>query len=247
MVRYYERGGKIMDHDEVVRQRLTERYLLAELDSDAREQFEEHFFECPECALDVRAGTQFVAGTKVVLTEGSETSVPQKVAAGKEDGRGWFAWLRSGWLKPGWLSPAFALPALVLLLSVIGYQNLVAYPKMRTALMQPRILPWAAVAVGTWGSSGPTISATAGQGFLLFVRIPPDGNYVRYVADLYDPAGRLECSLNIPAVAGKDQWPVLVPGANREAGSYRISVRGLTAAGESKDLGGSSFTLEIQK
>jgi hypothetical protein len=231
-----------MNHNEVVRQKLTERYLLAELDRDARDQFEEHFFECPECALDVGAAAQFVAGTRVVLAERSEASVAQKDAVRDAAGEGWFSWLR-----PAWLKPAFALPALAVLLCVIGYQNFVTFPKLRNALSRPQTLPWAAVAVGTWGSPVPTITVPAGNAFLLFVRIPPDGDYVRYTADLYNPAGRLEYSLNIPAAVGKDQWPVLVPGANREAGNYRISVRGFTAAGETKDLGGTSFALEIQK
>ena len=58
-----------MDHDVVVRQKLTERYLLDELDPPARDEFEEHFFDCKECALDVRAGALFVEQSKVVLAE----------------------------------------------------------------------------------------------------------------------------------------------------------------------------------
>ncbi len=236
-----------MNHNEVVRQKLTERYLLAELDPDSREQFEEHFFECPECALDVQAGAHFVDGTRVVLADSSETVVPQRPAVSDAAGRGWFSRMKLSWLNPALFRPAFALPTLALLLGIIGYQNLVTYPNLLNALHQPRTLPWAAVVVGTWGSSSSAISVPAGSPFLLFVRIPPDAAYIRYTADLYNPAGRLECSLNIPAATGKDQWPVLVPGANRESGNYRISVRGITAAGEAKDLGGTAFTLEIQK
>jgi len=54
------RGNLIMDHTAVVRDKMTERYLLNELDSDLRDQFEEHYFDCQECALDVSAGAQFV-------------------------------------------------------------------------------------------------------------------------------------------------------------------------------------------
>jgi len=236
-----KRGKEAMNHDEVVRQKLTEKYLLAELDPDARDQFEEHFFECAECALDVRAGTEFVASSRIVLAQSFEASVPQRAAVRDAGGRDWFAWLKGTWLRP-----AFAMLSFALLLCVIGYQNLIVYPRLRTA-STAQALPWAAVAVGTWGSSGPTVSVPAGNAFLLFVRIPPDGNYVRYTADLYNPAGRLEYSLNIPAAVGKDQWPVLVPGTDREAGNYRMAVRGVTAAGEIKDVGGTSFTLEFQK
>jgi hypothetical protein len=34
-----------MDHEVVVRQQMTERYLLDELDPHERAEFEEHFFE----------------------------------------------------------------------------------------------------------------------------------------------------------------------------------------------------------
>jgi hypothetical protein len=227
-----------MDHDVVVRQKMTERYLLGELDPDARHEFEEHFFDCPDCAVDVRAGALFVEQSKIVLGE-----KPQPVPAGLPERVPIRA--RPGWLT--WLRPAFAAPLMVLLLAVIGYQNLVTVPQLRQTMNSPRVLPFAAVNVGTWGPGGPVIPARPGEGFLLFVRIPPDGAYSRYLAELYNPAGKLEWSLTIPASSAQDQWPVHVPGANREAGSYFLVVRGLTAAGESKEVGRASFELQIQK
>lgn len=225
-----------MNHNEVVRQKLTERYLLHELDGEARDAFEEHFFECSECAVDVRAGSEFVESSKVVLAQPSEELAPARSAPRRPASHGWFGWLR----------PGFAAGALAILIAVVGYQNLVTLPRLQGMLHRPQTLPWAAVAVGTWGSSGPTIQVQQGKGFLLFVRIPPDGTYARYIADLYNPAGGLECSLTIPATSIKDQWPVVVPGANRETGNYRISVRGVTPSGETKDLGSAPFTLQTQ-
>jgi hypothetical protein len=227
-----------MDHDVVVRLKMTERYLLGELDPNARDEFEEHFFDCPDCALDVRAGALFVEQSKVVLAEESEpVSAGSPVTAPIPARPGWFAWLR----------PAFAAPVMVLLLAVIGYQNLVTYPHLQQALNNPRVLAWASVNVGTWGSGGPVISTHPGEGFLLFVRIPPDGSYSRHTADLYNPAGKLEWSLTIPASSTQDQWPVQVPRANRTAGSYILVVRGITAVGESKEVGRASFELQVLK
>ncbi len=235
-----------MDHDVVVRQHMTERYLLDELEPQARDEFEEHFFGCPDCALDVRAGAMFVEQSKIALAEKSEP-VPAglPVNAPVPAQPGWLAGLGAG-LRP-MLRPAFAVPVLALLLAVIGYQNLVTYPHLQQALNIPQVLPWAPVNVGTYGSEGPVITAHPGQGFLLFVRIPPEGGYSHYTAELYNPAGKLEWSLTIPATAAQDQWPVQVPGANREAGNYTLTVRGVTAAGESKDVGRTSFELQIQK
>ena len=96
-------------------------------------------------------------------------------------------------------------------------------------------------------TAGPAITVQHGKGFLLFVRIPPEGQYARYTADLYNSAGRLECSLTTPAGSVEDQWPVFIPGANLEEGNHRISLHGVSASGEIKDLGSAPFTLQITK
>jgi polyribonucleotide nucleotidyltransferase len=144
------------------------------------------------------------------------------------------------------LGPGYAMAAMAILAFVIGYQNLVTVPKMKGALQNPHVMPWASENVGTWGASGPTIGIPPGQSFLLFVRIPPEEGYARYTADLYNPSGKLEWSLTFPATAGQDQWPMQVPGTDRQAGTYTLKVRGNTAAGESRDLGRTSFDLQIQ-
>lgn len=223
-----------MDHELVARQKMTERYLLNELDSETRNEFEEHFFDCPECALDVRAGSAFVEHSKLVLAESlAEAPSPAPVPTGD----GWFAWLR----------PAFAAPALAILLAVIGYQNLVTYPGMKPALRAPQVLPWASINIGTYGATVPEITTAPGKGFLIFVRIPSESGYSQYTADLYNPAGRLEWSLTIPATTSQDQWPVAVPGSDRQAGTYTLVVRGTTTAGESREVGKGSFELQVQK
>jgi Putative zinc-finger len=232
-----------MDHDMVVRQKMTERYLLDELDPAARDEFEEHFFDCKACALDIHTGALFVEQSKVVLAE-----KPEPVAAALPPTASvpaiprWLAWFR----------PAVVVPVMVLLLAVIGYQNLIIYPQLEQAFNSPQVLPWASVNVGTYGSEGPVITTRREEGFLLFVRIPPESGYSHYTAELYNPAGKLEWSLTIPVASVKetsaqDQWPVQVPGANRETGNYTLKVRGITAAGESKEVGRASFELQIQK
>jgi hypothetical protein len=223
-----------MDHEVVARQKITERYLLNELDSETRDQFEEHFFDCSACAFDVRAGSAFVEQSKVVLAEGpAEAPLAAPVPA------------KSGWLA--WLRPAFAVPALALLLAVVGYQNLVTYPRMKQALDHPQVLPWTSINIGTLGATEPEITTAPGKGFLVFVRIPPQSGYSRYTADLYNPAGKLEWSLTFPATATQDQWPVAVPGADRQAGTYTLVVHGTATDGISKEVGQGSFELQIQK
>jgi hypothetical protein len=223
-----------MDHDLVVRQKMTERYLLGELDDREKDEFEEHFFDCPECALDVRAASAFVEQSKTVLAEKPEKA---DVPVHTPPQAGWLAWLR----------PAFAVPVFALLLMVIGYQNLVTYPQLKEAVNRPQVLPWRSINIGTRGANTPVIAVPRGGSFLLFVNIPPDSHYSGYIADLYNPEGTLEWSLTIPATAAQDQYPVQVPGANRPAGNYTLAVRGVAPAGGSTEIGRASFELQVQK
>jgi hypothetical protein len=227
-----------MDHEVVVRQKLTERYLLNELDSEARDQFEEHYFDCPTCALDVRAGSTFVDQTKAVLaaTRESENAFRIKPAPAPP---------RPNWLT--WLRPAFAAPALAVLLAVAGYQNLVTIPKMAQAVNNPQVLPWVSVNVGAFGDAAPQITAAPGKGFLMFVRVPPQGGYSQRTADLYDPAGKREWSVPIPETVSQGQMTVSVPGADRQPGSYTVVLHGITASGVTEELGRGTFELQILK
>jgi len=230
-----------MDHAVVARQKMAERYLLDELEPEVRDEFEEHFFDCPVCAQDMCAGADFVQHSKIVLAEKTapvpirtHASAPAKPVGSGGLTSGWFAWFR----------PAFAMPVMALLLAVIGYQNLVMFPNSNA---RAHVLPWASITAGTWGVTGTSIAVPEKSGFLLFVRIPQSGPYTGYIADLYNPQGKLEWSLPLQATPGQDEWSIQIPAGNREAGTYRLSVHGTTTTGESKDLGSASFELQIQK
>src|SRR5262249_11424648 len=64
-----------MDHETSVRMKAPERYILGELTGADRDSFEEHFFECPECAEDVRALTVFRANARAIFQDGDTTPV----------------------------------------------------------------------------------------------------------------------------------------------------------------------------
>jgi len=222
-----------MDHDEVVRHQMAEKYLLNELESADREAFEQHFFDCPDCAADVHAGALFVDHSKIVL---AETAEAQNEPVPSRPQPGWFAWFR----------PAFALPAMALLLVVLGYQNLVTIPHLSRQLNTPRVLPFAVVNVGAYGAEAPAIMIHPGEGFLIFARIPQDGAFVRYSAELHDPASQSEWSIAFPARVGQDEYPLQVPGKDWKSGRYALAVFGLTAGGESKEIGKAPVEVQVQ-
>lgn len=225
-----------MDHNEAVQQKATERYLLNELDPEVRDQFEEHLFECQECAVDLRAAAMFVEQSKIVLAE--EPSVaPARVPVPHQEKAGWLAWLR----------PAFAVPVLALLLAVIGYQNFVTYPHLMEASNRPQMGPWASINVGTRGATTTMVKAHRGEDFDLLVSIPPDALYASYSLDLYTPAGKLQWSLQIPATSPDDTRSIHVPGNRLESGTYKVEVTGVSATGQSSSLGTYPVELQVQK
>jgi hypothetical protein len=230
-----------MDHDVVVREKMTEKYLLEELEPKLKDEFEEHFFDCPECALDVRAASEFVSGSKIVLVKSPEpVPVHAAIPAPPPFNRGWFA---SGWFA--WLRPAIAVPVFALLLAVIGYQNLVTLPQLMQMVNKPQVLPATTVSLLTYGANAAPLVVHPGEGFLLNVIVPPGHRYQAYKVDLYTPAGGVE---SVPISASPDDtWPIRFPGGNLQSGAYKLTVHGVTASGQNVEIGSSSFQLQVQK
>ena len=64
-----------MNHDEAVQSMTAEKYLLNELSPEVRDQFEEHFFGCTDCANDLRAGSYPAQTTRRRLKDEREVNV----------------------------------------------------------------------------------------------------------------------------------------------------------------------------
>ena len=215
-----------MKHDEAIRLMGAEQYFLNELSPELREQFEEHFFDCPECAADVRASLLFIEHSKAILA--ADATVSQAVAASRPEKQSWWAWLR----------PALAMPVLAVLLAVIAYQN---WPSPRT----PQVLPAAYLTIGSRGASVPSISPRPDQGFLLRVSVPPETGYSSYSAEIYAPNGKMQPSVKLPNSQDTDNYFIQVPPGHYNDGTYSVAIRGVRPDGSSEELGRSSFELHI--
>lgn len=112
-----------MDHQEALRLQAAEKYALGDLPTGVREQYEEHYFDCPECAQDLKALATFLTASREVLEEGRRSSeIPARVSGAEQrtDRMGWFRWL----------TPAITVPTMAALLVIIVYQNAVMIPAM---------------------------------------------------------------------------------------------------------------------
>jgi hypothetical protein len=214
-----------MNHDEAIRLKAAEKYLLDELNAELRDQYEDHYFGCAECAQEVRTGAVFIDNARDVLGSGSVAELGAKHLPARSGGW-WTALLR----------PAFAIPALALVLLVAGYQNAVTIPHLKTALSQSDVaqtLPSFSLISGNSRGGAPlAISIPAGKPFSLFVDIPPKGSYASYVCEFQTESGTPELSLNISADEAKRTVQLLIPAGRLASGKHVLVVRGLDSQGK---------------
>jgi hypothetical protein len=126
-----------MEHTLAYQTNTIDKYLMRELSDEERLAFEEHLFDCPECAAKVTEDYEMIADLKAVLKEPPPNVQAQPVKS-KVRWRDWF--------QLPTLVPAFAALALAI---VIGYQNLVSIPGM----LQPQVLDTTPMVATTRGHS----------------------------------------------------------------------------------------------
>ncbi len=104
-----------MDHQQALKSQVCEKYLLGELSPELREAYEEHYFSCAECAMQLRSAAELIGASQQILPR--TPAIGAKVHAAPK---------RGGWFK--WLQPAIAIPVFASLLLLVGYQNFVTIP-----------------------------------------------------------------------------------------------------------------------
>jgi hypothetical protein len=210
-----------MDHYQATQLTAVEKYLLDELTPGERDDFEEHFFDCQECAIDLRSTAAFMAAAK---KEFQANPVPKP--RGATNGKSFFASL--------WPS-ALVWSALAASLLVVAYQNLVVFPRFATeiaGLKAPEVLPSISLVGGnSRGGQIPAAEVGAARPFLLQLDIPTQDRFSRYTCLLYSPSGTLAWRVEVSAQSAKDTVSIRVPSADTQSGEYTLTVQGNTGQG----------------
>jgi hypothetical protein len=218
-----------MEHDFAVRSLAAERYLLGEMQPEERDDFEAHYFECRECALDVKAGAAFGEHAAEILGAG-------KPPGRRREAAGWLAWLR----------PSFAYPAFAaVLVAALAVQSL-RLVQTRHSLEQataPRAVQTSVLRGETRGEPAKVYVET-GQPLLLSFDVAAPAGYSRYQFQIKSSAG--ENVLELTGAAPPVEKPVIlsIPEASLRAGRYTLIVRGVSPSGETgSELGQYHFEL----
>ncbi|MGB6356207.1 MAG: hypothetical protein WBF21_19715 [Steroidobacteraceae bacterium] len=228
-------GRALVDHQEAMRRGAVEKYLLNEIPEPEREEFERHFFDCQECAEEMRTTAAFLAEAKMELRR-SHARHPVRAAPKKP----WFEIL---------FRPAIAVPVFVLLLVIVGYQNLMVrslFADSGTQLKYPQILT-ALSLQGGGNRDGlvPIATIDKDQPLLLSLDNPTAERFESYAAILVASSGAVVWRLPVSAVEAKGTVVISVPSGALAPGNYRLLLQGRADAGQVPvDLASYRFTLK---
>jgi Putative zinc-finger len=226
-----------MNHQQASESMAVERYLLGEMTPDVREEFEEHFFDCHECAMDMRATAAFLDNAKEQL--GAELAPDLRAAASAPSRR------RGSWLQ-SLFRPAVASPIFAILLLVIGYQGLLQHPAVNHSVTADtaEVVP-AISLVNSRGGAGASIAVPAAGSFLLRVDIPTSEKYASYACDVMTPSGERLWTVPVSAEQADDTVSIHIPAGARQAGKYLVLIRGLPKSAGSAASEISRYSFEL--
>lgn len=220
-----------MDHADVVQQQIAEKYALGELSPELREQFEEHYFDCAECAADLEALASLMAAGKAVAGGSPPKTSRTENTAEK---RGWFAWLR----------PVIAVPAIAALAGVLVLQNSGLIPIFKgPSARQPTVRVYEStyrLQGVTRGAGGSKILVNPHESFALDFDFTPTASAPSYRGSLLDAAGTAVFRFTVNRVEANKELHLLVPADTVPAGDYDLV---FTADSENKEVQRLAFSI----
>jgi hypothetical protein len=229
-----------MDHADAIRSKAAERYLLGEIVGPPRDEFEEHFMGCLECARDIRAGAVFIGNAQEVLRHEVLPATPAMTRIAPP---------RQTWLA-ALFRPAVMAPALVVLLGIVGYQQIVVVPHLRSALSAantPAEIPsFSLLAGSSRGEAAVPVIVRPDQPFTLYVDVPPQPPFPMYTFDVETTEGASKFSLPVSGEDARKTVLVLVPAGQLLPGDYVVAIRGIDGNGSpsSSEVGKVRFSLK---
>ena len=221
-----------MDHLDAETMKAVERYALGDLSVSEVEEFERHFFDCPQCSEELRALTIFQENARAVFIEQDLAPIPASVHA-PESAASWWR----GFSPLSFMRAATALGALAIGI-FSGYLASSSHD--------------GAQAVGEYAlyaqarGEETVVSPAAGSKFyVLYFDKTWDGNYSSYRAIVRDSSGADRLLLPIAPDTSSETFHVLIPKDKLASGKYVFVMFGKNADKES-ELAHLPYTLQIK-
>ena len=204
-----------------------EKYVLGEMTDELRDQFEEHYFDCAECALDVKTAAAFIAASKeVFLAEPLTVPAADSVPLNRREKR--------AWSSRGWLKPLIAIPAIAALVAMTVYEGHKLKIRLPEAVDTSSRNLVASAEFGLRGGDRVESEATVVRvrqndtiGF--HFDFTPSQSFHAYLGEVQDQAGRVFFEISIPAERINKEVKFVVPAGKLRPGNYVLRVYGEAA------------------
>ncbi len=225
-----------MDHDTAIQIKAAEQYWIGRLSTEERDQFEEHFFGCEECAEEVRWEKIFAANARSAFRD-DQQFVPGQNRLGKstESTRSrWLAWLDWFRFQPALL--AFSAGANVALLLATGFLG-----ARLSQLSSPQFYPAYFLPSISRGVEG-AVQVPKGSKFLGVRFDIPEGQAESYECEILGQSGS-ELTAPVPAPADPNSGlNLIIPVYKLNAGEHTVVLRG-RKTGRQIEIARSTFTI----
>jgi len=213
-----------MEHTEAIDKGAAERYALREMSEPERDQYEEHFFDCPECAEEVRAAAIFLDNAEAVVR-----AKPFGWRTQADPSPGW----QSGWKALFWPVPLAAAATLTLSLGgPAAYLAFFRLPQLERVIAEGQTLQAAPSYFLSVSRSEPEVVrvSPAEHRVALTLSRSSDRTFPFYLCEVRDASDRALISNVIPGPRQEGELQILLPTDKLHPGTYVIAVAGLDSA-----------------
>jgi hypothetical protein len=193
-----------MTHAEAEALGAVEKYLLNELSPDQRDEFEEHYFTCGQCAEDV----EVLSDTVEVIRNGMTSEAPKPPS-------GAWRWLD----RP--VAARISYLCTLALTGVLVYQHAVTLPQLRAELERPQTVLKLTPNVQRRGVRGQL------QSFEMPIRFQP--GFASYRVDFKDETGQVLQQQSLTAQQAEATEALIWPNRRGVHGKLQVQVYGLNA------------------
>jgi len=219
-----------MDHLQAESLGATEKYLLGALDEAEREAFEEHFFDCLECADDVRAAAAVLAAAGATAALTAVPAAPAMLPTPRSSPVTDIGQRRRRFARVSRVTAAVGTLAAAAMCMVV-YQRAVVIPDLRDQVAESQSIQAVRGHFLTQTrSEAPRISVTdADRMIALTLSRSWDKQFPSYRCELQDASGHLLLAETLADHSTTDELEILVPVKGLAAGAYVLTVEGLDA------------------
>jgi hypothetical protein len=237
-----------MDHNEAVRCNAVERYTLGDLPFPEVEDFERHYFECPQCSEELRTLSVLALNARALFSEETAYKVVEATPAAppKSEPRvvvqpppAVIPW----WRQPWSLGPAFAAVAFAVL---AGYQTMVSIPNLQHQASRVQAVSGYPLFAEARGEENVLTPSEGASSYVVYMDKPSEVEPARYHASVQDEKGAERYSLDLSNPGPAKPVMLNIPVNSLTNGHYVVVLQGKDSAGKDLDSARYPFTLKLQ-